>query len=56
MKQCELSRELKSKIWHRLDAGSSPEQLAESLRLPIEAVAKQHRLWSEYRTRNPKRK
>lgn len=56
MKQSELSRELKRQMWHQFDAGATIETLSASLKLPAEAVTKQHRLWSDFRARNPKRK
>jgi hypothetical protein len=57
MKSIELTREIKDEMWRLLDAGHDFQNLTiRGMRIPADAVEKQRRLWTEYRTRNPKKK
>jgi hypothetical protein len=54
MKRADLSREMKAELWRLFDAERSiAEVSAKHSTIPAEAVEKQHRLWTEYRVRNP---
>jgi hypothetical protein len=59
MKRTEMSRELKETLWRLFDAGQKFEGVTnvtlDGHRIPDEAIAKQRKLWSEHRTRNPKK-
>lgn len=59
MKRTEMSRELKEKLWKIFDSGHTFEGVTNVVldghRIPDEAIAKQLKLWRQYRTRNPKK-
>lgn len=55
MKRIEMTREVKAELWKLFDKGMSVSTLTiNGHRIPQEAVEKQHTLWKEFRTRNPK--
>lgn len=61
MKQTELSRAVKQSIWKVFDGIGHEDFTVESIiidgvNIPVEAVKKQHRMWTEYRTKHPKKK
>ncbi len=55
MKQTPMSRQIKEELWRQFDRGASPESIAiPGANLDRESVEKQHRLWQEFRRRNPR--
>jgi hypothetical protein len=57
MKREDLCRETKRALWDMFDDGETPEAvIAAHKGLTPECIRKQHRLWAEFRTRNPNRK
>lgn len=56
MKRLEMTREVKEELWRLFDRGITVGSITiNGHKLPQEAVEKQHTLWKEFRTRNPKR-
>lgn len=57
MRRTDMNREVKEELWKLFDAGHEMQNLTVGgYRIDEAAIAKQHALWAEFRTRNPKKK